>query len=606
MPHMEVPLMDHGDSSSSAGSPPAQARLQPRIRRSLERACTEETLRQSEERLQESERRLAAELDVAQHLQRISTQLIQAEDTELLYELILDTAAAIMQSDFASIQEFHPERGAGGELRLLGHRGFSEEAFRFFQWVTLNSRSPCGEALRSRRRVIVPDVTACGFMGGSADQEMCLRMGMRAIQTTPLLSRSGALLGMISTHWREVHEPSPFELRSLDVLARQAADLIDRKLAEEALLEADRQKNRFLALLSHELRNPLAAIRGSLSLLERVPPDGEQARRAVAVIDRQTYQLTRLVDDMLDVTRITQNKVTLQRERIELNELLRGVLEDHQGLFEHNGLAFDIELEGSPIPMQADRARLSQVLANLLQNAAQFTPRGGRVRVSTALDTAGRQAVIRVTDTGIGIAPELIPQLFKPFSQLETGTGRRNGGLGLGLALVKGLVELHGGQVTASSRGPGLGAEFAVRIPWEAGETGLKPGGSLPALQARRILLIEDNPDLLDVLRELLELLGQEVAVAGSGAQGLAMACAAPPDVLLCDIGLPDMDGYAVARAFREDDRLRGVRLVALTGYAQPDDVERATAAGFDCHLAKPVELATLQQLLSVTGLPPD
>lgn len=375
---------------------------------------------------------------------------------------------------------------------------------------------------------------------------------------------------------------------------------------EEALREADRQKNRFLATLSHELRNPLATIRASLDLLQRVPPGGEQAGRAVTVIDRQCDQLARLVDDLLDVSRITQHKVVLELERLDMNELLRRVLEDLAVVFETSGLVLVPMLDPSPITLIADRARLAQVFDNLLQNAVKFTPRGGRVTVCSALDTDARTIAVRIADTGIGIEPEMIPQLFKAFSQLDTGLDRHRGGLGLGLALVKGIVELHGGEVSVSSAGPGHGTEFVVTLPWKAVQEVAPEYRPALAGRCRRILIIEDNVDLAETLQELLRLYGHEVVAAHSGPEGMLLASQRPPEVLVCDIGLPGMDGFAVARAFRENQKLKNVFLVALTGYALPEDVDKATAAGFDRHLAKPVDAGMLQRILVEHEASPD
>ncbi len=374
-----------------------------------------------------------------------------------------------------------------------------------------------------------------------------------------------------------------------------------RTLAEE-LREADRHKNEFMAVLSHELRNPLASIRNSLQILDRAAPGGDQARRAKSVIDRQVGQLAHLVDDLLDVTRITQNKIKLQRERLELNELVRRALDDHHALFEKHGVRLEAVLPPSPLFVNVDGARLAQVIGNLLQNAVKFTRRDGNVTVSVACDPDGR-AAIRVADTGVGIPPDVLPRLFQPFMQADTTLDRSRGGLGLGLALSKGLVELHGGEISAHSAGIDKGSEFVVRLPLEAAATE-EPRSAQAAVspRRRRLLIIEDNVDLAESLRELLELDGHAVTVAYSGPEGLARAREFPPEVLLCDIGLPGMDGYAVARAFRADEVLKRVFLVALTGYALPEDLQRAAEAGFDRHLAKPPDLAELERMLATAS----
>ncbi|HEY6098951.1 MAG TPA: ATP-binding protein [Anaeromyxobacter sp.] len=371
------------------------------------------------------------------------------------------------------------------------------------------------------------------------------------------------------------------------------------RIAAESLREADRRKNEFLAVLSHELRNPLAPIHNSLYILDRTAPGGEQERRVKAILHRHVGQLTRLVDDLLDLTRISRNKVQLRPERLEVNELVHRAIEDHRSLFEANGVLLDAQLAPEPIFVLADGPRIGQVIGNLLQNAAKFTARGGRTQVSVERDDAGGRAVLRVADTGVGIAPELIGRLFEPFTQADATLDRRKGGLGLGLALVRSLVELHGGDVSVRSDGVGRGAEFVVRLPLAtAGSEAAHPRAGA-GRRPRRILVVEDNPDAASSLREALELGGHVVAVAYDGAEGVARAREFRPEVVLCDIGLPGTDGYAFARALRADCAFRGVVLLALSGYARPEDVQRATQAGFDGHLAKPASLERLEAALA-------
>jgi two-component system CheB/CheR fusion protein len=389
------------------------------------------------------------------------------------------------------------------------------------------------------------------------------------------------------------------ELRRREEALRRSEERY--RTAAESLRDADRRKNEFLAVLSHELRNPLAPIHNSLYILDRTARGGEQEARAKAILHRQVRQLTRLVDDLLDLTRISRNKVELRTERLELNELVRRTIEDHRSLFEANGVALEVQLAPDPILVRVDGPRMAQVIGNLLQNAAKFTARGGRARVSVSRDDAERRAVVEVADTGVGIPPDLVGRLFEPFIQAERTLDRSKGGLGLGLALVKSLVEMHGGDVSARSDGVGRGSEFRVRLP-VAEDAGAVPRAQRrTARHRRRILVIEDNPDTASSLREALELGGHVVAVAYDGAEGIARAREFRPEVVVCDLGLPGMDGYAVARALRADDAFRGVHLVALSGYALPDDVQRAAQAGFDGHLAKPASLDRLEEVLATS-----
>jgi PAS domain S-box-containing protein len=405
-------------------------------------------------------------------------------------------------------------------------------------------------------------------------------------------------------HTRCVPELSPDKLvASVLTISR---DMTQRKQAEEALrianlqlADADRRKNDFLAVLSHELRNPLAPIRNSTYILERAAPGGGQAKRALEVIDRQAGQLARLVDDLLDVTRITRSKIQLQREMLELNELVRRTMEDQRTLFEKAQVHLELQPAPRPLFVNGDWNRLAQVLGNLLQNATKFTARGGQTRVAVSADTEGKRALIRVSDTGAGMAPEMLSRLFEPFSQADSTLDRSKGGLGLGLALVKGLVELHGGDVTAHSAGLGKGAEFVVRLPLAIAEASGPQLGQVGTRLRHRVLVIEDNVDAADSLCEVLAFGEHEVVATYNGPEGIEKAREFRPDVVFCDIGLPGMDGYDVARAFRSDEALTGTYLIALSGYALPEDLQRAQEAGFDRHLAKPPSLEKLEAMLA-------
>lgn len=385
----------------------------------------------------------------------------------------------------------------------------------------------------------------------------------------------------------------------LDVTERKVAEA-ERERLLASLEEADQRKNEFLAMLSHELRNPLAPIRNSLYILDRAVPRGEQAQRALSIISRQTAHMTRLVDDLLDVTRISWGKAQLQREVLDVGELVRRTVEDHRSRFADSGIALDLVIAAEPLWVDGDATRLAQVIGNLLHNAAKFTGQGGGAYVSAAPEDAGGGVVIRVRDTGVGVSQEVLPRLFEPFTQADNTLDRTRGGLGLGLALVKGLVELHGGRVEANSKGLGTGAEFAIWLPLVQPPARPKPAVAAGRAATRhRILVIEDNVDAADSLREILELGGHEVAVAYNGVEGIKKAREFRPEVVLCDIGLPGVNGFEVARAFRADEALKSMFLVALSGYALPEDLQRAAEAGFDQHLAKPPSLEKLEQILA-------
>lgn len=376
----------------------------------------------------------------------------------------------------------------------------------------------------------------------------------------------------------------------------------------QQLAESDRRKNEFLGLLAHELRNPMAGISNSIFVLSRPDLSPEQADSARAVIHRQARQLNRLIDDLLDITRVSHGKISLKPERLDLVQLLRETLDDHRPAFDSAQVALHVDLPTAPVEVEVDRVRMCQVVGNLLDNALKFSDRDGSVRVRLSV-AGGGLAQLSVADTGVGIDAAAFSRLFEPFSQGDPSIARRSGGLGLGLALVKALVEMHGGAVQAFSDGAGKGARFVVSLPLaESGrsEAPALPGGEhvrpdhSPAPPGPcRILIIEDNSDVAQSLASAMRLDGHEVRIAHSAAEGLEAARGFGPDVLLCDIGLPLMDGYEVARRFRSDEALKTVYLVAVTGYAGEHEREQAARAGFDRHLPKPPDLRELNELLA-------
>jgi signal transduction histidine kinase len=368
-----------------------------------------------------------------------------------------------------------------------------------------------------------------------------------------------------------------------------------------ALKEADEKKNEFLGVLAHELRNPLAPMSNCLVLLKRARP-GDDTSQAHAILERQLRHLVRLIDDLLDITRISRGKIHLRRQPLELVQLVRNCAADLRASLERKGLRIELALPERPIWIAGDDTRLSQVFGNLLGNAIKFTDPPGRIVVRAASDEQAGEACVRIADSGRGMSAALLERLFTPFSQDDSDLARSAGGLGLGLALVKGLVELHGGRVAARSDGPGRGAELSVYLPLgEAPASRAEPAapaGGL-AVRPRRILIVEDNADAGESLRVVLHSHGHEARVASTGAAALETARQFLPEVVLCDIGLPGMDGYEVARALCRDPAFGRPLLVALTGYGADSDRQRAADAGFDAHFAKPPDLERLSQLLA-------
>ncbi|MBI2826316.1 MAG: PAS domain S-box protein [Planctomycetia bacterium] len=384
--------------------------------------------------------------------------------------------------------------------------------------------------------------------------------------------------------------------------AKIARDITERKRAEAALREVDQRKDRFLALLGHELRNPLAGILNGVQVLKLAGAPSPDAAEMHDVIERQATQMARLIDDLLDLSRISEGKISLRPQRVDLAEVARLAVEDHRPVFTAHAVALEVASPSEPLWIDGDSVRLSQVLGNLLHNAVKFSNPGGTVRVSMRRDA--ENVVLAVHDSGIGMTAETLARLFEPFTQADQAADRNRGGLGLGLALVKGLVELHRGTVEAESAGVGRGSIVTVRLPLLSRDQIREDEKRTPvASKPARVLVIDDSRDACLSLSRLLEIAGHNVVVAVDGPTGVERAREFLPDVILCDINLQsDMDGYAVARAVRGDRRLKSTFLVAITGYGQEDDRRRALEAGFDRHLTKPVGVDALQSLLA--GVP--
>jgi len=390
----------------------------------------------------------------------------------------------------------------------------------------------------------------------------------------------------------------------VDQLLVMSEDITAQRRLVDELREADRRKSEFIAVLSHELRNPLAAIRTTLYVLEHGTPGSQAVVNAREVIDRQVGHVVRMVDDLLDVTRISRNKIDLQKRPLDLSQIVRETIQDNRSHLELGGVRLELRVPDAPVMVSADGARISQVITNLLSNAIKFSPPGGAVTVSVSADPTSARAILQVSDAGAGIDSVLLEHLFEPFMQGDDTLDRNSGGLGLGLALVKGLVDLHGGEVSAQSAGRDQGAELTVRLPLHAGVEALgrrAPAESLPQPR-RRVLIVDDDRDVADGLRAALEIHTHLVAVARNGPEALAAARLFKPDVVFCDIGLPGMNGYEVARAFRADGAFRSTLLVALSGYAQSEDLAKASAAGFDQHLAKPPNIEKIKRICASAG----
>jgi PAS domain S-box-containing protein len=459
------------------------------------------------------------------------------------------------------------------------------------------------QVIRSARSELVAEITE-ETLATWLDESECAasvrELGLKSYIGVPLLAR-GAVLGVLS--FATAGSRRHFDGRDLTVaedLAQRVGMAIENARLYHALRESDRRKDEFLALLGHELRNPLAPIRNALNVLCLPTADEDTGARAKQVMARQLEHLVRLVDDLLDVSRIMRGKVALRREPVDVQAVIGRAVETVRPTIDANGHALSIEAPAQALWVNGDAVRLAQVVSNLLDNAAKYTRSGGRIVVSAAHE--GEEVVIRVRDSGLGIEPAHLSRIFDMFFQAERRTDSASGGLGIGLSLVRGLVELHGGSVEAHSAGSGLGSEFVVRLPLVSRpQLLMTPASPLPQLPAtrRRVLVVDDNADAADSLAMLLRLEGHEVSVAYDGATALALAEKSPPALAFVDLGMPGMSGYELAARWRSHPQLKEVPLIALTGWGQPADRERTSSAGFDHHLVKPVELDALRRLLA-------
>jgi two-component system CheB/CheR fusion protein len=412
-------------------------------------------------------------------------------------------------------------------------------------------------------------------------------------QLDPVRDEEGLLSGSVLV----LHEPDDLE---------GAADEL-RKRSEE-LVAADRRKDQFLAMLAHELRNPLAPIRNAVELMRQVETGDPSFQPSREMVERQVKHLARLVDDLLDVSRITHGSIRLRKEPVDLGAVVQRAVDSTRALIDSRGHHLTVELPQPPIRLDADPARLEQVVANLLNNAAKYTMPGGQISVRAQRE--GDDAVVLVRDNGIGVPPDVLGRVFEPFVQSDGSLARSEGGLGIGLTLVRSLVEIHGGTVEANSPGLGQGSEFVVRLPIRvtASAEPRLPRESSPFTPVRpvRVLVVEDNVDAAESLATLLRLWGHDVRVVHDGLEALDAAREYQPEVVLLDIGLPGLDGYQVAERLRDQEGLEGTLLVAMTGYGQPEDRRRSREAGIQHHFVKPVEPFVLRNLLAAVASPVD
>jgi PAS domain S-box-containing protein len=536
----------------------------------------------------------------AEAIASIGRELVQSSDPDVVAQRIADTVRVLLNGEVAVL--FGLE-AVSGRLSSVAVSGGGRPALGP-GLVIPRTAGLVGLAIHERRPVESPDVLTDGRVSLPHDlRERVKQAGHHAACAVPLVLK-GEVVGALGVGDRAARTFGPEAIELLEAFADQATLALDnaRRFRREqaARVEAETQsraKDEFLAMLGHELRNPLGAIINAVTVLEQVSGVDEQAEQPRAIIARQAQHLTRLVNDLLDVSRVSSGKIQLDRSPVDLLQVAERCL----GAFQQAGRTAQhaISVDGRPAWLDGDPVRLEQVIANLLDNAVKYTPPGGSIRVTVEPD--GDTAVCRVADEGVGIAPELLPRVFDLFTQGHQTIDRAEGGLGLGLALVQRLVRLHGGQVGVTSEGPGRGSTFEVRLPGRR----VPPPVAVPpaptvAVGRRRVVLVEDNEDMREGLRVLLELDGHEVETAADGVRGLELILSVRPDVAFVDVGLPGLDGYAVARGVRAaPGGGSAIHLVALTGYGRSEDRQRALEAGFHAHLVKPVQHEDLARVLS-------
>ena len=545
----------------------------------------------------QAEQQLAAELEATKRLHALSIRLGSAEDLTIALQDVLDNAIASCRADFGNVQVYNPERE---KLEILVQRGFQAEFLDYFNAVGTGDGSACAQALLSGKRIVVSDVNTDPIFVPHRD--IAASTGFRAVQSTPLKTHDGRTIGMLSTHFRNPHRPSDRDERLLDLYARHAADLIERFRFEHALKEADRRKDEFLATLAHELRNPLAPISNGLQLIRLSKNDPKALNEATTIMERQVQQMVRLVDDLIDVARISSNKLELRRERVSLAEIVNSALETSRPLIERASHQLQISLPEEPITLDADPIRLAQAFSNLLNNAAKYSQPGSRISFTAAQEDD--ELFVKIRDTGIGIDADKLRRIFEMFVQVEPSKDRADGGLGIGLTLVKRLVEMHGGSIEAHSEGLGKGSEFVIRLPVAtsrpAEASALKDNNQPAPVNVRqRILVVDDNVDSAESMAMMLELLGHEIAMAHDGIEAIKIAKHFQPNLAFLDLGMPKLNGYDAARQIRQQPWGQRIILVALTGWGQEEDRRRTLEAGFNCHIVKPIDFLRLEQLVA-------
>ncbi|HKS09557.1 MAG TPA: ATP-binding protein [Pyrinomonadaceae bacterium] len=594
----------------------AQKELEEDLRQA--KSGLEEQVAERTKELVESQNRLyrilehsAADLRAMRRLNEVGTRCASdGNDRAACLKEILSVAIEISGADKGNIQLLDP---GSGLLDKTTESGFDPSFAEVF--VDGAKPSASGVAFETQQRVIVEDVRKSALFVGSPSLTAMNKAGVRAVQSTPLVSSAGNVLGVISTHFNTTCRPTEQEMRLMDLLARQAADYLERKHVEherEELLErehelrhtaeeANRLKDEFLAIMSHELRNPLNVILGYAELLLRSEEirDSAPLRRMADAVKRNAVAQSKLIRDLLDLSRLRSGKLELNREMVSPAVSIHNAIETVRLEAGEKNIAIDVEAPDEPLFVKADPVRLEQVIWNLLNNAVKFTPADGRIAVK--LSAQPDKIVLTVEDNGQGIDSSFLPHIFEIFRQADSAANRSQSGMGIGLAVVQQLVELHGGAVSAHSDGVGHGASFTINLPRSV-ETKAQSKPALElgigSLKGMNVLVVDDSEDTSEMLRHLLEMGGATVTAVTSGFQALVVAREKQFDVVLSDISMPGMDGFEFLSKLHALPGYHDLPAIALTGFGRPEDVQRAHREGFYAHLTKPFDIEALAGLL--------
>lgn len=534
-------------------------------------------------------------------LQKLSLRLNVSLSLDVTLDAIIEAAMTICRADRAAISYLNE----AGQLNIMRHRGLSEDYLKRRQ---LTRMDPAIERIiATGEPLIIEDIEE--FAGVSANYDAWRRESIGSIVTLPLM-REGEVFGVIGAGSGVSRRYSRTEVDAMAILAAQAGAAITNARLFEQLREANRAKDEFLSTLSHELRTPLTPILGWTHLLRQFAVLHPLLAEGIETVERNANQLSGLIKDLLDLTRIVSGKIELVREPTSLKELIQSVVAQVQSEAETRAISLELSLPDEPVVNNVDPVRIRQVVSNLLDNAVKFTPRGGSVSVSLACvqsESGGNcwDSLIEVTDTGIGIEPEFLPHIFERFAQGHGRINRRYGGLGLGLAITRAMVEMHGGSVTAESAGSERGSRFTVRLPVVASKAARDAAGSSenmsegwPDDMNLCVIVIEDSRDTLNMLKLWLDACGCKTFIAADAIEGIRLASECRPDLVISDIGMPDVDGYELIRKLRRMPGLEQVPAIALTGYAREEDREMALAAGYNAHIAKPADIDHLLTLI--------